>query len=76
MDALVPFLGNGLAIPRRYLAAVMRQLGWRETLAGFPQYGLLLESAGEIVGAILMIFSENYADGAKTIRSAHLLSPA
>ena len=45
----------------------------RESLAGFPKYGLLLEFGKEIVGAILMIFSENYADGAKTI-CCHLTS--
>ena len=73
LDALVRFIGDALAIPRRYLAAVMSQLRRRETLTGFPKYGLLLESGKEIVGVILMIFSENYADGAKII-CCHLTS--
>jgi hypothetical protein len=67
IDFLVEFIGDGVAIPRRYLAAVLNQLRRRQVPAGFPKYGLLLQSADEIVGAILLIFSENYVDGATTI---------
>ena len=73
IDFLVGFIGDGVAIPRRYLAAVLNQLRRRQAPAGFPKYGLLLESGDEIVGAILLIFSENYADGATAIH-CHLTS--
>jgi hypothetical protein len=53
------FPKNGLQFWQRALA----QLARREPPAGLPQYGFLLESRGEPVGALLMICSAMRADG-------------
>jgi hypothetical protein len=72
-DADVPAVGDFLASgfrdrPLRFWRDVLARLGERAVPVGLPQYGYLLESAGVVVGAVLLIFSELRSSGQTTIR--------
>lgn len=43
--------------PRSYWAEGMQRLSDRAVPEGYPRYGYLLQSAGEVVGVLLLIFS-------------------
>src|SRR5437660_8287116 len=51
-----------------YWLGGLARLGARAVPAGYPRYGLLLESDGRVVGAILTIYSSVPANGGFAIR--------
>jgi hypothetical protein len=83
-EADVPAVGDLLASgfpdrPPRFWFDVLARLGERTVPARFPKYGYLLESAGAVVGAILLIFSELRCGDKTTIRcnvSSWFVAPA
>jgi len=69
----VPAVGDFLASgfrdrSLRFWLDVLARLGQRAVPPGLPKYGYLLESAGAVVGAVLLIFSELPSDGKTAIR--------
>lgn len=68
VDTLAKFLGAGLGYPSCFYLQVLNQLKEHPTPTGFPRYGLVLESDGKIVGAILLIFSTVWSDGHPSTR--------
>lgn len=59
LESVVDLLVSGFPIRRRkYWADGFARLLARPPVNDFPKYGYLLESDGEVVGVVLMIFSE------------------
>lgn len=56
-ERVVGLLTRGFALPRRFWEDVIAYLATRAVPPGAPRFGLLLESDGAAVGAILQIFS-------------------
>ena len=65
---LAEFLGRGLGYSSRYYSQILDRLAERPALTGFPRYGYLLESGNNIVGAIVLIFTEIRLTDVRTIR--------
>jgi hypothetical protein len=78
--AVGDFLASGFRDrPLRFWLDVLARLGERTVPPGLPKYGYLLESAGAVVGAVLLIFSELRSGGKTTIRcnvSSWFVAPA
>src|ERR1700689_4216812 len=77
-EADIPAVANllGRGFPNRsrsfWLLALQRLTGHKPP-AGLPKYGYLLEAGGEVVGAILLIFS-TMRDGAQIATRCNLSS--
>jgi hypothetical protein len=54
--------------PRSYWFDALERMTKREAVEDYPRYGYLLESPGEVVGVLLMIFSKRVNDGGIDIR--------
>lgn len=66
---VVDLLTRGYRVhPREFWRDIFAGLSRRSVPDGFPRYGYVLESGGKPVGAILLIFSTVWIDGAATIR--------
>lgn len=61
-------LARGFKCSSDFWFGALAQLAERDSPAGLPRYGYLLERAGEPVGALLLIFSEVEEDGSSAIR--------
>jgi hypothetical protein len=69
LGAVAGLLARGFRFrPKRYWLRGLAQLSARAVPAGCPRYGLLLESEGRPVGAILTIYSRVPAEGRAAIR--------
>ena len=55
---LAEFLGKGLGYPTGYYLQILERLAQRPIPTGFPRYGYLMENGDNIVGAIILIFTE------------------
>jgi hypothetical protein len=60
--------GYGAARSRQFWQDIFDRLSRREVPAGFPRYGYVLESDGELVGVVILIFSTIWKDGVAHIR--------
>jgi N-acetylglucosaminyl-diphospho-decaprenol L-rhamnosyltransferase len=67
-DTLATFLGNGLGYPSQQFLQIFNQLSQHSTPAGFPRYGYVLQKDNTIVGAVILIFSTIWSEGAPAIR--------
>jgi hypothetical protein len=69
LGAVAELLARGFWLrTKAYWLRGLARLGARAVPAGYPRYGLLLESEGRVVGAILTIYSSVPAEGGFTIR--------
>jgi hypothetical protein len=69
LGAVAELLARGFWLrTKAYWLSGLARLGARAVPAGYPRYGLLLESEGRVVGAILTIYSSVPAEGGSTIR--------
>jgi hypothetical protein len=69
LGAVAELLARGFRFRTKgYWLRGLARLGARVVPAGYPRYGLLLESGKRIVGAILTIYSSVPADGGLAIR--------
>jgi hypothetical protein len=69
LGAVAELLARGFWLrTKAYWLGGLARLGARAVPAGYPRYGLLLESEGRVVGAILTIYSSVPAEGGLTIR--------
>jgi hypothetical protein len=69
LGAIAELLARGFRFRMKsYWLRGLARLGARAAPAGYPRYGLLLESGKRIVGAILTIYSSVPADGGLAIR--------
>ena len=63
LDAIAELFSGGFRFrAKKYWRRGLARMGARAVPAGYPRYGLLLESEGRIVGAILTIYSSVPAD--------------
>jgi len=59
LEAVAELLARGFpAKPRKYWTTALARLGARRAPEGAPRFGYLLEADADIVGALLLIFSE------------------
>ena len=69
IDGVADLLTRGFLLRTRdYWRRALEKLATHQTPAGMPKYGYLLESGGELVGVILLIFSSIPGDAASMIR--------
>jgi hypothetical protein len=68
IPSLAEFLGEGLGYPAEYYMQILERLTRHPTPAGFPKYGYVLVNDNNIVGAILLIFTELKLPDICTIR--------
>jgi hypothetical protein len=69
LGAVAELLARGFRFrPKSYWLRGFARMGARKVPAGYPRYGLLLESEGRVVGAILTIYSSVPYDGGAVIR--------
>lgn len=70
LPKVVDLLARGFkpAPSREFWVHAFACLSCRSVPAGFPRYGYVLESDGKVVGAIILIFSTIWENGAATIR--------
>jgi hypothetical protein len=69
IDGVVDLLTRGFNLRNRdYWQHALAKLSKHRTPAGMPKYGYLLESGGEIVGVILLIFSSVPGDETAMMR--------
>jgi hypothetical protein len=68
VGTLAKFLGKGLGYSSDHFLQILNRLAEHPTPAGFPKYGYVLEDERRIVGAILLIFSKIWMDGAPRVR--------
>jgi hypothetical protein len=69
-DALVALLNKGFGMrrTRRFWERFIDRLDRRAVPDGLPRFGYLLENAGRVVGAVLLIFSGPRAGGEADVR--------
>jgi hypothetical protein len=68
ISSLAEFLGKGLGYPTRYYLQILERLAQHSTPTGFPKYGYLMKDGDNIVGAIILIFTEFKQPDYRTIR--------
>jgi hypothetical protein len=69
LGAVAELLAHGFRLrTKRYWLGGLARMSTRSVPAGYPRYGLLLESEGRIVGAILTIYSSIPAEQGFTVR--------
>ena len=73
IEFLASFLSDGLGETPKFYAEILYQLARRTAPSRYPRFGYVLESDWGIVGAILLIFSEVYANG-EIIMRCHVTS--
>jgi hypothetical protein len=60
--------GYGFKSPRDFWQSMLAGLGRRSVPTGFPRYGYVIESDGQLVGVLLMIFSTIWKGETATVR--------
>jgi hypothetical protein len=69
IPAVADVLASGFkGRPREFWLHLLARLAARPVPAGLPKYGYMLDSGGNIVGAVLLIFSQLRSGDATTIR--------
>lgn len=69
IDAVVALLSRGFpSRPRHYWSQGFRRQAERATLPGAPRFGLMLESEGRVVGAVLLFSSDAMVEGERRRR--------
>src|SRR5450631_768002 len=69
IERVVDLLARGFGLrPRSYWQRALETLSSHQALADMPRYGYLLESGGDLVGVILLIFSSIPGDDSSKMR--------
>ncbi len=68
VDAVADLLTRGFpGRRRRYWVAGLQRQAARSIPSGYPRYGYLLEAADDVVGVLLLMYSEKPADGGSAL---------
>jgi len=68
IPSVAEFLEKGLGYPAGSYLKILERLAQHPTPAGFPRYGYLMENGNNIVGAVILIFTEFQQLNVGTVR--------